>query len=200
MTIGLVSDTHGYFDPKLREVLEGVDRILHAGDVGDDAVLHELRAIAPARAVRGNVDSADSDLPLSLQLALGGAAIHVLHILPASQSDLETWAKSQREHKPMPKAAQRLSQIFEPATEVVLFGHSHRAFLASLCGLLWINPGSAGRRRFSLPRTCGLLRISNERFDARIVPLESDAVGAAAQASIRRKRKPNPASRPPAVT
>ena len=187
MRIGLVSDTHGYFDPKLRGVLEGVELILHAGDVGDDTVLHELRAIAPVHAVRGNVDSADSDLPLSLQLTLDGAAIHAVHILPAAQSHLEGWAKLDREFKPIPKAAQRLLRTFEPGTEVVIFGHSHRPCLASLDRILWINPGSSGRKRFSLPRTCGLLEISTESLDARIVPLEDDAVGVAAQASKRRR-------------
>jgi len=150
-------------------------------------VLHELGMIAAVHAVRGNVDSADSNLPLSLQLEVGGAAIHLVHILAASQSHVEAWAKCERERKAIPKAAQRLLRTFEPGTEVVLFGHSHRPCLASWGGMLWVNPGSAGKKRFSLPRTCGLIGISTERFDARILPLEDDAVGAAAQASIRRK-------------
>jgi len=200
MTIGLVSDTHGYFDPKLREILAGVDMILHAGDVGEDTVLHELGTIAPVQAVRGNIDSADSGLPLSLQLTPGGAAIHLVHILPAPQSHLERWAKSEHESKPVPKAAERLFRTFEPATEIVLFGHSHRPCLVSLGGMLWINPGSAGRKRFSLPRTCGRLEISTERFEARIVPLDDDAVGVAAQTSIHRNRRASPALRSPAET
>jgi len=187
MTIGLVSDTHGYFDPKLRGILAGVELILHPGDVGGDAVLHELRTIAPVHAVRGNVDSADSNLPLSLQLTVGRAAIHVVHILPASQSHVEGWAKCERESQPVPRAAQRLLHTFEPGTEVVLFGHSHRPCLASWGGMLWINPGSAGRKRFSLPRTCGVLDISNERFHARIVPIDDYAVQLPAPASIPRK-------------
>jgi putative phosphoesterase len=189
MKIGLVSDTHGYFDPKLGESLAGVNLILHAGDVGEDSVLHELRSIAPVHAVRGNIDSPDSDLPLSLQLTLDGAVVHVVHILPASPSTLEGWAKSERERQPIPKAARRLLHSFDPATEVVLFGHTHRPCAAFLGGLLWINPGSAGRKRFSLPRTCGQLEISAERFDVRIAPLEDGAVELPAPVSILRQAR-----------
>lgn len=187
--IGLVSDTHGYFDPKLSEIFRGVDLILHAGDVGADAVLDELREIAPAHAVRGNVDLTSSGLGLSLQLTVGGAAIHVLHILPAPQSDLEEWAESACETSPASRPAERLVRAFEPATEVVLFGHSHRPCLESMGGILWINPGSAGRKRFSLPRTCALLEVSARNLKARIVPLEDDAAHLPAPISIRRKRR-----------
>jgi len=188
MIIGLVSDTHGYFEPKLNGIFAGVDVILHAGDVGADSVLDELGEIAPVRAVRGNVDLASSGLPLSLQLTLGGAAIHVLHILPAPQPDLEKWAESAPGPRPIPKPAERLARAFETATEVVLFGHSHRPCLASMGGILWINPGSAGRQRFSLPRTCALLEVSARNLRARIVPLES-APHLPAPISVHRKRR-----------
>lgn len=187
MIIGLVADTHGYFEPRLKEVFAGVEMILHAGDVGDDSVLDEIREIAPVRAVRGNVDLTESGLPLSLRVTLGGAAIHVLHILPAPQSDLEAWAESARQARLVPKAAERLVRAFEPPTEVVLFGHSHRPCLVSMGGILWINPGSAGRKRFSLPRTCALLEVSSRSLKARIVPLDGGPTHLPAPLSVHRK-------------
>lgn len=189
MIIGVVSDTHGYFDPKLKLTLAGVEMILHAGDVGDASVLDELGEIAPVRAVRGNVDLTGSGLPLSLQLTLGGAAIHMLHILPAPQSDLENWAAVADQAKPMSRPAERLVRAFGLATEVVLFGHSHRPCLESMGGILWINPGSAGRKRFSLPRTCALLEVSARNLKARIVPLESGTRDLPAPISVPRKRR-----------
>lgn len=189
MIIGLVSDTHGYFELKLKQVFAGVETILHAGDVGNDSVLDELREIAPVRAVRGNADSASAGLPLSLRITLGGAAIHVLHILPAAQSDLENWTNSAREATPIPKSAERLVRAFDPGAEVVLFGHSHRPCLVSMGGILWINPGSAGRKRFSLPRTCALLEVSARSLEARIVPLESGTTHLPAPISVHRKTR-----------
>jgi uncharacterized protein len=189
MTIGLVSDTHGYFEPKLKTTLAGVELILHAGDVGREPVLEELREIAPVQAVRGNVDSPHSGLPLTLQLAPGSAGVHVLHVLPASQPDLEAWAEAAGYGRPIPKAADRLVRAFEPSTEVVLFGHSHRPCAVSMGGILWINPGSAGRKRFSLPRTCGLLEVSANELDARILPLEDDGALLPPHISVRRKAR-----------
>ena len=186
MTIGLVSDTHGYFEPKLKEIFAGVAVILHAGDVGNNPVLDELGEIAPVRTVRGNVDLTSSGLPLSLEITLFGAAIHVLHILPAAQPDLEEWSESTRDARSVAKPAERLVRAFKPGTEVVIFGHSHRPCLASMGGILWINPGSAGRKRFSLPRTCALLDVSSRNLKARIVPLERGAARLPRPISIRR--------------
>lgn len=186
MTVGLVSDTHGYFDAKLEKVFSGVELILHAGDVGAESVLDELGELAPVRAVRGNVDLT-SGLPLSLGVAPGGAAVHMVHILPASQSDLEAWARSARDPMPIPKPAERLVRAFEPRVEAVLFGHSHRPCLVLLGGILWINPGSAGRKRFTLPRTCGLLEISAHSLEARIVLLEGNPAQLPLPMSVRRK-------------
>ncbi|HEV3278604.1 MAG TPA: metallophosphoesterase family protein [Terriglobia bacterium] len=186
MTIGLVSDTHGYFDPKLRGALRGAELIVHAGDVGPEAVLDELREIAPVHAVRGNVDSPDSGLPLSLELAPGGAGIRVLHILPAAQSDLQLWAESARAGGAVRKPAERLMHAFDPSPEMVVFGHSHRPCLELLGGILWVNPGSAGRKRFSLPRTCALVEILPQTLQARIVPLEDDSGGLPESLSIDR--------------
>ena len=190
MTIGLVSDTHGYFDPRLGEALAGSDVILHAGDVGGEAVLEGLRGIAPVHAVRGNVDPADSGLPLTLQASPAGAAVHMVHILPEPQSELEDWARSGLTRKAVPQTARRLARAFDPSTEVVMFGHSHQPCLVCFAGILWVNPGSAGRKRFSLPRTCGLLEVSARDLRARIVPLEDYSGDLPRPVSLRRTPLP----------
>jgi uncharacterized protein len=173
MKIGLVSDTHAFFDPRLREIFQGSEAILHAGDVGSEEVLDELGQIAPVEAVRGNVDPPGAGWPLTLTLRPGGVAIHVLHILPAGQSELESWGELAGLNHHLPAAAQRLLRAFDPCPEVVVFGHSHRPCLVRLGGVLWVNPGSSGRRRFRLPRTCALLETSHHALRAQILPLES---------------------------
>ena len=171
MRIGLVSDTHGYFDPQLAEALAGSEAIIHAGDVGSGEVLEQLGQIAPVHAVRGNVDF-EAGWPLSLTLSLGGVTIHVLHILPAAQSDLEAWGSPARSSADLPAAAHRLCHAFDPSIEVVVFGHSHSPCLVQLEDVLWVNPGSAGKKRFRLPRTYALLETSGDRLQARVLPLE----------------------------
>jgi putative phosphoesterase len=171
MIVGLVSDTHGLFDPRLNQVFDDCELILHAGDVGSEDVIEELRRIAPVQAVRGNVDPPASNLPLTLTLAVAGLTIHVLHILPAAQSDLAAWAESARS-RALPQAATRLLGAFDPSVDVVLFGHSHQPCLIELGSVVWVNPGGAGRRRFKLPRTCARLEISDDALDAQVIPLE----------------------------
>jgi uncharacterized protein len=172
MTIGAVSDTHGYFDPCLRKMLAGVDAILHGGDVGSPEILDELRRIAPVYAVRGNVDSAESDLPLSLSLSFGRLQVEIVHILPASQSELEAWADRAAPKGKLVQRGGRFLRMFNDATGAVVFGHSHTPCLVNLDGILFINPGSAGKKRFSLPRTCGLLEVYPDHLQATIKPLE----------------------------
>jgi uncharacterized protein len=170
MRIGIVSDTHGYFDPRL-EVLEGVDVILHAGDVGSLAVLDGLRQIAAVHAVQGNVDSPALGLPLSFTRVFDRVQVEMRHILPAPQSQLEKWAGGSAPSKAQ-AARDVFLQSFDPTTRVVIFGHSHAPFLAVIGRKLFFNPGSAGKRRFSLPRCCGLLEISIGGITATIEPLE----------------------------
>lgn len=177
MRIGLVSDTHGYFDPELRSALAGVELILHAGDVGRADVLEELGGIAPVRAVCGNVDTPSPRLPLTLTLKAGGVKIHVLHIFPGSPTELAEWAESEREGCALPPHARRLIRSFEPGVEIVLFGHSHSPLLELMGGILWVNPGSAGRKRFSLPRTCARLEASADSLKVEIVNLEPQVPG-----------------------
>jgi uncharacterized protein len=152
LRIGLISDTHGLLRPEAERFLRGCDRIVHAGDIGNERVLTELAEIAPVTAVRGNNDTGEwaALLPQTQTLALGGVAIFVLHDFKELQIH------------PHPADAQ-----------VVICGHSHKAQVRRQpSGMLVINPGSAGPRRFTLPVTAAELMISDEKtFQSRIVDL-----------------------------
>jgi putative phosphoesterase len=148
-TIGVISDTHGLLRPEAVAALQGSDYIIHAGDVGDPAILTELTAIAPVTAVRGNVDREKwaRDLPETNILEVGSTAIYVLH--DVGRLDLD------------PRTAKFTA---------VIFGHSHRPSQEMRNGVLFFNPGAAGPRRFTLPVTVGRLRISGS-LSAEIIPL-----------------------------
>jgi uncharacterized protein len=138
LVVGVISDTHGHLYPQVTERLRGVDHIIHAGDVGSPEVLKALRLIAPVVAVRGNVDAgawADA-LPSRAQVELGGVCVVVGHV------------------SPRPDGAGRPGQPV-----VVVAGHSHVAALEQRGGILYVNPGSAGPRRFGRPRTLVRLEI-----------------------------------------
>lgn len=172
MQIGLVSDTHGYFDPRLGSLLVGVEVILHAGDVGSRDVLDAIESIAPVQAVRGNVDSAELSLPPSRTVRLEGMQMEMLHILPAPQAQVEAWAEANLPAKPSGESQTRFLQRFEPATRVVIFGHTHQPAILELGNILFVNPGSAGRKRFSLPRCCARMEISSGKGEVKILSLE----------------------------
>lgn len=172
MKLGVVSDTHGFFDPRLAELLEGVEVILHGGDVGSLPVLEQLRHIAPVEVVRGNVDSPALGFPPSLTRRFAAVQIEMRHILPVPQSQLEHWAGGSVISSAQATRREAFLESFEPATRVVIFGHSHEPCLLVVCGKLFFNPGSAGRRRFLLPRCCGLLEISPVAVRATIRLLE----------------------------
>lgn len=150
MTIGVISDTHGLLRPEAVAALLGADLILHAGDVGSPEVLDRLRAIAPTIAVRGNVDTAiwATALRLTEVVAVGGATVFMVH---------------DRADVPATPAAAGYS--------VVVFGHSHRPMAETRDGVLFLNPGSAGPRRFTLPVTVARLTVVEGRCAAEIVPL-----------------------------
>ena len=150
MLIGVLSDTHGLLRPEVIPTLVGVDHILHAGDVGDPAILTELSRIAPVTAIRGNIDThgPNSLLPTTEAIELAGCLIYMLHSL----DDLDL----------NPQAA---------GIGVVLYGHSHQPSTELRNGVLYLNPGSAGPRRFNLPITCALLRITDAHPQAEILPL-----------------------------
>ncbi len=150
MRIGIISDTHGLLRPEALVALQGVDQIVHAGDVGRQEILSALREIAPLCVVRGNVDveAWSSALPETETLIVGRTRIHVLH-------DLATLA--------VDPVAERI--------DVVIYGHSHQPTVERRGPVLYLNPGSAGPRRFSLPITVAMLTVEGRRLDAAIVPL-----------------------------
>lgn len=134
--IGVISDTHGLLRPEALEALEGVGRILHAGDIGDPDHLDALARIAPVTAIRGNIDRGPwaQALPETVSLTIGSLRIHMIHDRKALQADpaAEGW-------------------------DVVISGHSHKSGIEETGGTLWLNPGAAGPRRFRLPVTLAFL-------------------------------------------
>lgn len=145
--IGVVSDTHGLVRPELLDALAGVTHVLHAGDVGSPEVLAALGRIAPVTAVRGNNDRAPwaMRLPAASTVTLHGVRIHLLHDRKA------------------------LARV--PDVAVVVAGHSHRPAVTEHDGVLFLNPGSAGPRRFALPVTIARLTLLRGAATARIVAL-----------------------------
>ena len=172
MKIGVVSDTHGYFDPHLPQLLYGVDEILHAGDVGSEDVLDQLRAIAPVQAVRGNVDAASLGISPAVTQRYGGVEIYLVHELPKPQSALRDWAQEGPLQGKTGEHCRRFLESLPAGCQVVIFGHSHEPDALILGGKLFFNPGSAGKKRFSLPRCCGLLEISGQGVRATFLGLE----------------------------
>lgn len=172
MKIGLVSDTHGYLDPSLPELLAGVDSILHAGDVGSQAVLDDLQRITGVHGVRGNVDGAELNLPLSLKLRFENVQIEMMHQLSIPQEELERWADGSPLPQKHPERRAVFLGSFDPETKVIVFGHSHRPCLLAMGNKLFFNPGSAGKKRFSLPRCFGLLEVFPRGARGVIIGLE----------------------------
>ncbi len=147
---GVVSDTHGLLRDELRQALQGVDGIIHAGDVGSPELLRQLRCLAPVTAVRGNMDAeaAFRELSWTETLKIGAVWVYVLHDLQGLDLD--------------PVAG---------GFQVVISGHSHRPAREVRQGVMFLNPGSAGPRRFTLPVSMALLEVSGKRVNARIVTL-----------------------------
>jgi len=153
--LGVLSDTHGLLRPEVLPALEGVDAILHAGDVGDAGILDQLRAIAPVYAIRGNVDTKGPTASLRPQEAieLGGHFIYMLHSV--DQLDIH------------PKAS---------GITAVVYGHSHKPLIEYKHGVLFLNPGSCGPRRFSLPVSVAYMYLEpNRPARAEIVHLAVEA-------------------------
>jgi uncharacterized protein len=139
MKIGLVSDTHGFLDPRLPRIFRGVEHILHAGDIGPDHLIAQLESIAPVTAVLGNTD-ASALFRLTETVALGGRKFLLQHIVAphALTGDLKVRLSRERPH-------------------VVLFGHTHQAFNEMINGVWFLNPGYAGKPKSDAARSVALL-------------------------------------------
>jgi hypothetical protein len=172
MKIGVVSDTHAYFDPRLPEMLAGVDAIVHGGDVGSAEILDELGRIAKVHAVRSNVDPGELELPPSLTMQFDNVQVEVRHQLAIPQSELEAWSDGELLGKMQPERRDAFLKTFDEATRVVIFGHSHKPCLSTMGHKLFFNPGSAGQQRFSLPRCFGMLEIFPRGVRGSLVSLE----------------------------
>jgi uncharacterized protein len=148
--IGVISDTHGLLRPEALAALQGSDYIVHAGDVGDPQILDKLSAIAPVRAVRGNVDHGAwaHELPATNVLEIGEVSIYVLHRI----QDLDL----------KPEAAKFAA---------VVYGHTHVAKQEWKNDVLYFNPGSAGPRRFKMPVSVGRLLLTKGKLESEIVKL-----------------------------
>jgi putative phosphoesterase len=148
--VGIISDTHGLVRPEALDALRGSDLIVHAGDVGDASVIDQLRQVAPTVAVRGNIDVGawGRTLPATRTVEVGALRLFVLHEISSLSLD--------------PKAA---------SFAAVIFGHSHRASAEVKDGVLYLNPGSAGPRRFTLPISLAKLRVVETRLTHEIVEL-----------------------------
>jgi hypothetical protein len=157
MRLGIIADTHGLLRPEVFSLFAGVDRILHAGDIGPVSLLTELEAIAPVTAVWGNTDGFDvrRDVPEVVEMELEGFRFLLLH---GHQFGVPTPGKLNRAY---------------PDAEVIVFGHTHRPLLTTVDTVVTVmNPGGAGHRRFELPASAGIMELEpGIPPRARLVPL-----------------------------
>ncbi len=154
MDIGLISDTHGLLRPEVIPALAGCERVLHAGDVGSRDLLDALSSVGPVHAVRGNTDrgTLGQSLPMTEMVEVGGVTLYMIHILEDLDVD--------------PVAA---------GVDVVVYGHTHRPRVDERDGVLFVNPGSCGPRRFDLPVTIARLTVpSAGDLSVRLVPLNPE--------------------------
>lgn len=152
--IGVISDTHGVLLPQALKALESVDLIIHAGDVGSPEVIERLQAIAPVKAVRGNMDFLEGlqDLPETEAVEVGALLLYVIHDL--HKLDIAP---------------------LEAGFAAVIFGHTHRPSAKENNGVLFINPGSAAQPRHDSPASLALLRVRGNSLSARFVDLDEPA-------------------------
>ncbi len=161
MLVGVISDTHSYMDARALRLLQGVEHILHAGDIGDDGVIKELASIAPVTAVRGNVDreGPTSLYPAEATLELAGCRIFLTHEVkpPKREADIA------------------LERYRQSGVDVVVYGHSHIAYQQLWGDILFFNPGAAGKRRFKVIPSLGFLTLTPTGVEGMITPLEAAA-------------------------
>ena len=164
MRIGVITDTHGLFDPAVRQHFTGVDHILHAGDIGSQSVIDQLQTIAPVTAVSGNVDGYEQrGFPSEIIIELAGCRIAIRHIL--------------YEGGKLTEDGRAFLQDTQP--DLCIFGHTHQPKVEWFGKTLLFNPGSAGPKRFSLPRGIGVLKLENGEIVPTFITLEKGSVRAA---------------------
>jgi len=152
MTVGLISDTHGYFDPEIPTLFAGVQHILHAGDIGGQQIVDELRALAPVTAVLGNNDF-DPGYRDTEVIELNGWRILVHHIVG----------------RPHPGSSM-LAHVARAQAQVVIFGHTHERSLDREGGVLWVNPGYFGKPRPMVRRSLALLHLKPTGPEVQFLP------------------------------
>jgi uncharacterized protein len=151
--IGVISDTHGYLDPRVENIFAGVDHILHAGDIGYASIILELQFIAPVTAVLGNTDS-DISFRLTEIIKLSERKFLVHHIVNPRELS-ETVA----------------ARIMRDKPNVVVFGHTHKKFAETMNGILFFNPGYAGKPKFGAERSVALMTLENGSIRHEFIPL-----------------------------
>lgn len=155
--IGVIADTHGLFDPAIRRHFRGVDHILHAGDIGDRSVIEQLEQIGPVTAVSGNVDDEQCGFPSETVIELAGSRMAIRHVL--------------YEGGKLTKNGRAFLDHEQP--DICVFGHTHQPKVDWFGDTLLFNPGSAGPKRFSLPRGIGLLTIQREKVLPKLIRLSN---------------------------
>lgn len=153
MKLGIISDTHGFLDPKISKLFAGVEHILHAGDVGPQSLLLELETIAPVTAVLGNTDTW-LNLKITELAAIGGRKFLVHHIVnPHALTD-------ELKHR-----------MTTARPDAVVFGHTHKPFCESIGSVLFFNPGYAGKQRFALERSVAILHCDAKKMRPEFITL-----------------------------
>ncbi len=154
MKIGIISDTHNFLDPKIPRLLEGVEHILHAGDVGSQSIILQLEAIAPTNAVSGNTDDPGMNYRATEVVSLAGRKFLVHHIVnpQALSEDLQ-------------------NRIARERPDVIVFGHTHKPFSATVGGTLFFNPGYAGKSRFGMQRSVAILHCDDKGIEPEFLRL-----------------------------
>jgi len=154
MKIGVISDTHNFLDPRVPRLFRGVDHILHAGDIGLPAIVLQLEKIAPVTGVLGNTDDPAFRYPLTEVIELGGRKFLVHHIVNPRAMDDSLADRINRERP-----------------NVVVFGHTHKPFNETVDGILFFNPGYAGKSRFNMERSIAILHCDERKISPEYLPL-----------------------------
>jgi len=153
MKIGVISDTHGFLDSKIPRLFAGVEHILHAGDIGSDGIVVSLEAVAPVTAVLGNTDSSPT-FQLTEAVKLAGCKFLVQHIV-----------------NPRALTEELRLRIARERPDAVVFGHTHKAFCETIDGVLYLNPGYAGKPKFGLARSVAVLHCDGKRMRTEFLEL-----------------------------